>query len=240
MLGLRLNYHPEVDCPDQLFLGTKYGGWWVLPSSISSSSIIYSFGAGNDISFDRAIIERYQAHVYAFDPTPNSINWLQSQKLPEHFHFFDFGLAHFDGVAKLYPNIKPDSKRNNHSLLIRRTGKTEGLEARFHRLKTIMNELGHERIDLLKMDIEGAEYEVIDDILSSQIRIDQILVEFHHNRFQNIGVSDTKKAIRRLQTNGFQLFNVSEKQTEFSFIRAKLCPSRSFDMELIPALHASK
>jgi len=218
-LGLGINYRPEVDCPGQVFLGSKYGGWWVCPSTISPSSIIYSFGVGDDISFDLAMIERYQAHVYAFDPTPRSINWLQSQKLPEPFHFFDYGLAKFDGPAKLYPNDKPDSKRNSHSILIRRTGETEGLDVQFHRLKTVMDKLGHEKIDILKMDIEGAEYEVIDDILASDIKIDQILVEFHHNKFKKIGVSDTKKAIRKLQENGFKLFSISRKQVEFSFIR---------------------
>ena len=33
------------------------------------------------------------------------------------------------------------------------------------RLSTIMSELGHERLDVLKMDIEGAEYAVLDDML---------------------------------------------------------------------------
>jgi len=37
------------------------------------------------------------------------------------------------------------------------------------------------------MDIEGAEYEVIDDLIASGIRPKQILVEFHH-RFKNVGV----------------------------------------------------
>jgi len=218
-LGLALNYQPEVDCPGQLFLGSKYGGWWVCPSTISPSSIIYSFGVGDDISFDLAMIERYQVHVFAFDPTPRSIDWLSTQNLPEHFHFFDYGVAKFDGTAKLYPNTNPNSKRNSHSILMRRTGETKGLDVQFHRLKTVMNELGHEKIDLLKMDIEGAEYEVIDDILASHVKIDQILVEFHHNKFQKIGVSDTKKAVRKLQENGFKLFSISKKQVEFSFIR---------------------
>ena len=37
-----------------------------------------------------------------------------------------------------------------------------------------MKELGHNKIDILKMDIEGAEYAVINDIERSGIRPEQI------------------------------------------------------------------
>jgi hypothetical protein len=61
-------------------------------------------------------------------------------------------------------------------------------------IATIMKELGHGSIDLLKMDIEGAEYGVIEDLSSSQIPIGQICVEFHH-RWKEIGPSKTRRAI---------------------------------------------
>ena len=52
-------------------------------------------------------------------------------------------------------------------------------------LSTILEKLGHNRIDILKMDIEGAEYEVIEDIISSTVPIQQVLIEFHH-RFSSL------------------------------------------------------
>lgn len=42
-----------------------------------------------------------------------------------------------------------------------------------------MSDLHHQQIDLLKLDIEGSEYRVLDEILESQIPIHQIVVEFH-------------------------------------------------------------
>jgi FkbM family methyltransferase len=38
-------------------------------------------------------------------------------------------------------------------------------------LKDIMNELGHEHIDVLKMDIEGSEYDVLENILNENISV---------------------------------------------------------------------
>jgi FkbM family methyltransferase len=216
MLGLELAYRVEFECTEKDHLGSKkHWSWCICPEGISSSSIVYSLGVGRNISFDLAMIEKYQVQVYAFDPTPSSIEWIKSRTVPEHFHFFDYGIAAFDGTAILYDN----PKHNSQSILHRPKGRETGLEVQFHTLKTVMETLGHTKIDILKMDIEGAEYEVIDDLLSSNIKVDQLLVEFHHGKFRNIGVSETKRIIGELHKNGFRIFYLSERQREFSFIR---------------------
>jgi FkbM family methyltransferase len=215
-LGLELNYSPEADCPGKVFLGTEYGGWSICPEKIRPGGILYSLGVGEDISFDLAMIDKYEVQVYAFDPTPVSIEWIKRQNLPEQFHFFAYGIASFDGTAMFF--ARKDTEQGTYSMLERRKRKTAGIEMTFHRLSTIMHELGHQKIDILKMDIEGAEYEVIDDLLAAPIDIDQLLVEFHHKKFKNVGVYDTRRTIKKLQKNNFRIFSVSDRQREFSFI----------------------
>jgi hypothetical protein len=83
---------------------------------------------------------------------------------------------------------------------------------------TAMRELGHSRIDLLKLDIEGAEYPVLRDIIRSQLDIQQLLVEFHH-RFKNFSYAMTADMIRELNAVGFKLYFVSPSGEEFSFLR---------------------
>jgi hypothetical protein len=51
------------------WFGTKYGGFYVYPDRLCQESIIYSFGVGEDVSFDLELIEKYNCHVFAFDPT---------------------------------------------------------------------------------------------------------------------------------------------------------------------------
>jgi hypothetical protein len=85
------------------------------------------------------------------------------------------------------------------------------------RLSTIMNDLGHSHIDLLKMDIEGAEYDVIDDFLDHEIHVSQLLVEFHHF-FSDISIRQTRRSIQRLM-NEYKLFYIDPRKVEFSFIR---------------------
>ena len=89
------------------------------------------------------------------------------------------------------------------------------------RLQTIMSELNHEHIDLLKMDIEGAEYDVISDMMESGILPDQLLIEFHH-RFENIKSAKTRESIELLRSFGYLLFYISDSGTDYGFVRSGL------------------
>jgi hypothetical protein len=80
-----------------------------------------------------------------------------------------------------------------------------------------MRELGHTAIDVLKMDIEGAEYEVLDDLLQQRLPVRQILVEFHH-RFTNVGVERTTRAVANLNAAGYRIFAASDNGEDYGFL----------------------
>ncbi|MEL6142384.1 MAG: FkbM family methyltransferase, partial [Bacteroidota bacterium] len=93
------------------------------------------------------------------------------------------------------------------------------IEVELQTLASLMSIYKHQSIDLLKMDIEGAEYEVIPEILTSDIKVSQILVEFHHRMVEG-GRQKTKKIVRLLRQHGYQPFAWSNRLEEVSFIRA--------------------
>jgi FkbM family methyltransferase len=200
---------------EAVWLGNAGGRWCVCPGNLSASSIVYSFGVGEDISFDLALIERFGLRVQAFDPTPQSIEWLQTQTAPRDFVFHAYGVADFDGNCAFLP---PENPAHVSHTIVKRESSRPAIEVPVRRLGTIMKMLGHEQIDLLKMDIEGAEYGVLADMLSSGIPVKQLLVEFHH-RWPHIGVQKTKQAIRALNEAGYRIFSVSPSGEEYSFQR---------------------
>ena len=68
-----------------------------------------------------------------------------------------------------------------------------------------MAENQHDRIDLLKLDIEGSEYDVIEHILERRIPVRQICVEYHHGILPGIRRSDTIRSMIKLARRGYQL-----------------------------------
>jgi FkbM family methyltransferase len=194
-------------------LGNKNASFTINPRLFSPDNIVYSVGIGNDISFDLQLIEKFGVKVFAFDPTPKSIEWLNRQNLPAGFKAYPIGLAAFTGEADFY---LPENENFVSASLVSKQSENI-VRVSVKRLNDILKELGHNSIDLLKMDIEGSEYEVIDDIVKSGIKIHQLVIEFHH-RFPQHGIRKTREAIKKLSEAGFELFYVSPIGEEFSFI----------------------
>ena len=214
-MGRDIQFPVQLHVP-AVSLGTEYGGWSVSPSGLGPDSVVYSAGIGTDISFDLALIDRYGVTVRAFDPTPGSIGWLQTQQLPPRFKWQQVGLAGYDGEASFFPPDNPAFI--SHTMLPRESGGGRAIRVDVRRLSTLMRDLGHDRLDVLKMDIEGAEYDVIDDIVASGVHIDQLLIEFHH-RFPNVGIERTRQAVTKLNAAGYRIFFVSDVGEEYGFIR---------------------
>jgi FkbM family methyltransferase len=204
----------EVDAPS-VFLGTAYGGYEVLPEFVREDAVVYSVGLGEDISFDLGMIERFGCTVHGFDPTPRSLAWLEKQALPERFLVHPFGLAEFDGVARFAPPSNPAYV--SHSVLPGHAG--DRIELPVKRLETVMKDLGHERLDVLKIDIEGAEYAVLDDLLASGLLPKQLLVEFHHG-MGGVALETTETSLDRLRDAGYRVFDARETGREFSLVRS--------------------
>jgi hypothetical protein len=74
----------------------------------------------------------------------------------------------------------------------------------------------HHSIDLLKIDIEGFEYEVLESCLADRIPIQQICVEFH-DFFPEISKAKTRGMIRALNAHGFDL--IHRHRHDHTFLR---------------------
>ena len=87
------------------------------------------------------------------------------------------------------------------------------------RLATIMQTLGHTRLDVLKLDVEGSEFEAVPEILASGIRVDQLLVEIHYH-FRSRSFRAGLALIEAIKATGMQCIHVSPRGFEFSFVRS--------------------
>jgi len=130
LVGRDVIYRPEVRCTKERH-GTEYGGWIICPTNMTKDSIVYSCGVGEDISFDLSLIKKYAVTVYAFDPTPRSIQWVKSHNLPPQFRLLEFGVSDYDGVAHFYPPENPD--HISHSILERPSSSQNAIEVKVHR-----------------------------------------------------------------------------------------------------------
>jgi hypothetical protein len=120
---------------------------------------------------------------------------------PHRLHFLPYGLASTAGKRLLFP---PDANADTTSWTI--TGNSKGHEIEFLDLAAVLHRFKRDSIDLLKIDIEGFEYEVLDGMLKSAVRPRQICVEIHQGHlFMNRTRRDRWKLIFKLLTSGYSL-----------------------------------
>lgn len=197
---------------DLVRLGSDYGGWWVPEDLVGRGGTAYCAGVGNDITFDLALIEKYGLEVWAFDPTPSVIESVSGWQTPPSWHFEPVGLWDSPGRIPFFvpkgPGLGSVSATNIH-------GTRDFVEGIVEPLDVIMHRLGHEYIDLLKMDIEGAEGPVLRSMLAQGILPTVLCVEFD----QPEAPWELAARIRALLDAGYVL-NKTEKWN-FTFSRPR-------------------
>jgi FkbM family methyltransferase len=214
MLGLAPKTSKAINIPTEIH-GEGYGGWAISKDSLSKDSKIFSVGIGKDIGFDLSIIEKYKATVYGFDPTPGVDEWLKKQVTPVQFEYVAVALTDSDGEVNFY---KPETEGYiSHSISSEKANQ-DFVTVPARSLASLMSQFDVKHLDLLKMDIEGFEYGVIDSIMAQDCPVKQLLIEFHHGMYGK-KVSDTEQAIDKIKSRGYRVFHISESGREMSFIK---------------------
>lgn len=187
--------------------------WAIKADLLAAGAVVISGGVGKDVSFERDLAEKYGCRVFLFDPSPTG---LATMSMPQNQHermvFFPIGLA--ADAGSLAFNLPQNLAEGSYS--VQRAELKSGItEFRCTTLSAFVGEQELSRIDLLKLDIEGFEYGVLNDVLATGIPITQICVEFHHF-MPGIGLGETLRCISRLRRKGYVL--VKKDMCDYLFV----------------------
>lgn len=175
-------------------------GEMLLPAGLVDRSwICYCAGVGEDIRFERYLSDVLAAEVWAFDPTPRAIRFMETAEYDRaRLHLVPVGLWREDTTLRFHAPANP--AHVSHSV-VEEQGGDGFFEAPCRSIPSIMRELGHDRIDLLKMNIEGAEDVVLEALFATTIRPRVIITTFE-------GQGALRKAqawTERLRRDGYTL-----------------------------------
>lgn len=83
-------------------------------------------------------------------------------------------------------------------------------------LESLLHLVNRDICDILKMDVEGAEYEILADLCETGLikKVGQLLVEFHHF-CTDYTLQDTDQIIDRILNNGFSLVHIEGRNYTF-------------------------
>jgi FkbM family methyltransferase len=193
-------------------LGSDYGGWTVPVDLLGDDWTAWSLGTGHDASFDVALLQRCSAgRVRAFDPFQRNLDDAVALAGGNaRYSAMRVAIAGADGPLVLHGDPDPQTGSVGPRVPGREQA-TFTVEGRS--VASLRRELGDPAIELLKMDIEGAEYEVLAglDLRDAGVRV--LCCELHFN----VPLSRALSAVSHVRRQGFRL--VAADDTDVTFVR---------------------
>jgi FkbM family methyltransferase len=155
---------------------------------LNQNSIFFDIGAhvGN---FSTKMYEKFECNIYAFEPLDENFKILtQNLNNYKKIKCFQIALLNFDG----YSNIS--SLCASASLFDRNEGSTNK-EVVVKSFETFITDENIKFVDFVKMNIEGSEYDLLNDIIDSGNikKIQHLQIQFHNF----VDDSETKRKMIR-------------------------------------------
>jgi FkbM family methyltransferase len=134
--------------------------------------------------------------IYGFEPLKTNYQYLINKyRDSENIRIYNYAISDFDGSSKLYKkkNLQGeyDFIGNDGSSLIKAKKNVSRFrydEVKVKRLKTFIHDENLETIDIVKIDAEGSEYDIMNEIIQSDLlnQIDKIFFEDHSRKVKNL------------------------------------------------------
>ena len=239
---------PKIKITQTMSLGSNYGGKVFCPNDLRGTTVI-SAGCGEDISFDVEIARMFELNVILIDPVPRSISHVNQvlarigepstsgvtpiagkQEVNTYnleglkssqLILIEKALFNHVGRISLFPPL--DSSHISHSFLdLHKTRSIIGyqeLRVECTTVKAIVEEFKITDLSILKLDIEGAQLEVLESMFADGIFPRQILVEIDELHFPSLSSRRrARKCLELLARNLYELI-ARENKYDLSFVR---------------------
>jgi FkbM family methyltransferase len=198
-------------------IGSGPGQWQIPENAVDQNWICYCVGVGKNATFEVDLCQKYGCDATSFDPTPAAIEYVKSLE-PIRFRFIPWAIWVQDGHLDLFSQ----DLNNNVNLSVLDSGRGEHIcRAECYQLKTVMQRLEHSRIDLLKIDIEGAWMPVIENFVASGISPRVFCVEFD----SPTSIARVRRMVRLLSRVGLKL--VYRQRDNYLFVDKSIFESNA-------------
>ncbi len=161
---------------DLVRLGSKHdGGYLIEFNSLNRADFLFSFGISTNWDFEESFLKYNKINFIAFDASINEEFWnkLREQAIRKTLRLSFSKLFQYFYLRKRFKNFF--DKDNLKLKYISQTMKNS---------LTMSEVLSYSNFDnnFFKIDIEGSEYEILEDIIYHQNRIIGLAIEFHECR----------------------------------------------------------
>ena len=204
---------------DLLRIGSDHdGGYLIEKSSMHHSDFLFSFGISTNWDFEKEFLRHNSIKLMAFDGSIDNHFWRNQKKI---------ALKKFKKLSFKYLYIIIMIERNFKNFF-----NSDNFQCKFISSSMKNSITFNEAVkfsdyenNFFKIDIEGSEYEILEDMINFQNKINGIAIEFHNCR-ENIDrivdfVGKIKLEIVHIHANNYDEYKYNEipQTLEISFAK---------------------
>lgn len=169
--------------------------------------ISVDIGVGDNPDFTLQLMNRYDMESFVIvDPTLKHMDKLRTiEKEYSHINYLPLALGtknestiFYESQSEVSGSLRKEHKniRNDHSI---------EYNVQVVTLNRLIQECIKKPIAIMKIDIEGEEYDLINSIKKSDLQsISQLIIEFHHDTVGDYSMTDTLRAIKVVEKLGMK------------------------------------
>ena len=176
-------------------------------------SVVIDVGCADDADLSMYLISRFGVKSYGIDPTHKHTGALE--QLAKHssgrFVHVPIAVSDVSGQLTFHESVQnvSGSLCADHSNVVNDQIRSYTVEALT--LDDLLQRLGLERADFLKLDLEGIEYNLLSKVGASTLqKFDQIFIEFHHHCISQHTQAHTNQLVDKIKGFGYEAFSFDD------------------------------
>lgn len=184
---------------------------YLFKGKFSSQDVIIDTGCGFGAEFSMHMIKRFGLKSIGIDPTKKHFNSLKNLEVDTGGKFKHYDLAISVNTGETLFN---ESESNESGSILSEHKNVKRDKIKTYNIKTfsladLPSYLGMNKIKYIKLDLEGAEYEIIKNLKKEDLdKYDQIFIEFHHH-CTDYSIKDTLDSVQKMVGLGFKKFTLN-------------------------------
>ncbi len=197
------------------FLGNYYSGYWFPENLINSSGTIWGVGLGFDSSFEREL-ETRGFKIFGFEPDSRASAHAVTEFMGTNSEIFPWGLWDRNGNFESF-----GSSISIVDIFDKRIGNHDSLEIRdIYETATSLELDQQSKPRVLKLNIEGAEREILLGLVSNPLDFEVIIFQaeflLHLGFFKFLkkyrATRQLRKILQGLASHGYDLKHIGRNQ----------------------------
>ena len=194
----------------------KHPGY-IYKDTFTNDSVVVDVGCADDPDFSIHMIGKYGLKAFGIDPTKKHEQSLVKleQQYEGNFKHVPVAVSAREGTITFHESVEnmSGSVLTDHTNIMRDEVNSYDVES--VTLKSLVDRIDTSNVELIKLDIEGAEYDLLKEVKKEDLApFKQIYIEFHHHCTKHT-IEETMQIVQLIESFGYTSFSLDDHKYLF-------------------------